>query len=418
LHNSPNAIEHTIQWAMDQFHGLFRADPESCNLYLSQPEEFVNSLMQPGQGQKDRLERVLHCLVADRPLSFEQCVAWARLRFEEYFNNNIRQLLFNFPTDAVTSTGAPFWSGPKRAPTALTFDPTNELHLDFITAAANLRAENFGLNGSTDVTVVQKALEGVVVSDFTPRSGVKIQVNENEAAPSETTDAEAVRDLVHALPDTASLVGFRLSPIEFEKDDDTNFHVAFVAATANLRASNYEITTAERHRIKQIAGKIIPAIATTTAVVAGLVSLEMYKLAAGCQDLEKFKNGFINLALPFCAFSEPIAAQSTKYGDKSWTLWDRFDVEGDMTLAELLEYFKTQHQIVISMLSYGSSMLFGFLRSKEILEQRMKMKLSELVESISKKPLPAHTNQMILEMLAEDLEGNDIDVPYILLKFR
>jgi len=30
------------------------------------------------------------------------------------------------------------------------FDPTNDLHLDFIIAATNLRAFNFGLKGSHD----------------------------------------------------------------------------------------------------------------------------------------------------------------------------------------------------------------------------------------------------------------------------
>ena len=65
---------------------------------------------------------------------------------------------------------------------------------------------------------------------------------------------------------------------EFEKDDDRNFHIAFITAAANLRCDNYTISKTDFHSCKIIAGKIIAAIATTTAAVCGLVMLELFKL--------------------------------------------------------------------------------------------------------------------------------------------
>lgn len=53
-------------------------------------------------------------------------------------------VLFMIP-DEVTDDGRPYWTGTKRFPTELNFDIKNPLHVDFIVAAANLRAFNFQL---------------------------------------------------------------------------------------------------------------------------------------------------------------------------------------------------------------------------------------------------------------------------------
>lgn len=94
-----------------------------------------------------------------------------------------------------------------------------------------------------------------------------------------TRTEDDVDRIARSLPSPASLAGFRLHPVDFEKDDDSNHHIDFITAASNLRARNYGITEADRHKTKQIAGKIIPAIATTTALAVGLVCLELYKVS-------------------------------------------------------------------------------------------------------------------------------------------
>ena len=55
------------------------------------------------------------------------------------------QLLHNFPRDHKDSTGNLFWSGTKRAPTALEFDPNDDMHMEFVSGAAHIVAYNFGV---------------------------------------------------------------------------------------------------------------------------------------------------------------------------------------------------------------------------------------------------------------------------------
>lgn len=382
LRSFPNRIEHTIAWAKDLFHTYFVGPAEVANLYLTQPKYVESALKQTGS-EKQTLESIRDFLVTDKPSNFDDCIIWARRQFEKQYNNTIQQLLYNFPKDSTTSSGQPFWSGPKRAPDPLKFDSSNPTHFSFVEAGANLHAFNYKISakGVNKEHYIQ-ILNNMIIPEFKPDPGVKIQANDNDEDPnanaSGSNDSSDLQKLVDSLPSPKQFAGVTLEPVEFEKDDDTNFHIDFITAASNLRAANYKIALADRHKTKFIAGKIIPAIATTTALVTGLVVLELYKIVDGKDDIEQYKNGFVNLALPFFGFSEPIASGKIKYQGPNGEvtidkIWDRFEVT-DTTLQQFLEDFQKKRGLKVTMIASGVSLLYASFYPAAKNKDRLPMK--------------------------------------------
>ncbi|KAF9067624.1 hypothetical protein BDP27DRAFT_1328434 [Rhodocollybia butyracea] len=70
--------------------------------------------------------------------------------------------------------------------------------------------------------------------------------------------------------------------IEFDKDDDDTLD--FVTAASNLRSAAYGIEEKTRWEVKEMAGNIIPAIATTNAIISGLIVLQALHLLRKSHD--------------------------------------------------------------------------------------------------------------------------------------
>ena len=368
LRSFPNRIEHTIAWAKDLFHTYFAGPAEVVNQYLNDPGYIEKALKTAGT-ERQNIETIKESL-NDKPSNIDDCISWARTQFEKQYSNNIQQLLYSFPKDSKTSSGEPFWSGPKRAPDPLKFDIENPTHFTFLEAASLLHAYNYKI--STKGVTKQhyaKVINNMMIPEFKPDPGVKIQANDSDPDPNAQSgngDPDDIKTLMASVPPAKKFSDFRLEPVEFEKDDDTNHHIDFITAASNLRAENYKIAEADRHKTKFIAGKIIPAIATTTALVTGLVNLELFKVVDGKDDIEQYKNGFVNIALPFFGFSEPIRSPQDYYINKEGEkveydkLWGRFEVD-DMTLQELIDYFSSKG-LDVQMLSCGVSLMYAFFQ--------------------------------------------------------
>ena len=69
----------------------------------------------------------------------------------------------------------------------------------------------------------------------------------------------------------------KLQVKEFEKDNDDNFHIDFIQVMTNVDATNYKLDKIDWISVKIKAGKIIPGLATTTAAIAVLQTIEIIR---------------------------------------------------------------------------------------------------------------------------------------------
>lgn len=425
LRNFPNEINHTIQWARNLFEGVFAEPVETANRFIKDQRHFLEQVQMMNTSQQmDVLTSVKKLLVDERPRTAEDCVKWARLLFQENHFDSIAQMLHAFPPEQVTDSGAKFWSGLKRCPHTLKFDPTQEMHFDLVYAGSILRAEVFGIKPILDRDVVAQIAAAVEVKPFKPRDGVKIAVTDAEAKEQGTSYDDDSDEQLEEYKRKLALISSStplLTPIDFEKDDDSNHHIEFITAASNLRAENYDIARADRMKTKQIAGRIIPAIATTTTAVAGLVCIELYKTVVADEEqwkvsppLDRFKNGFINLALPFYGFSEPIAAPKKKYMEQEFTLWDRIEIKGPKTLAELKEFVEKECGVEVSMISAGTALIYSFFMDAKKRVTREATEVGAVISEVTKIPRPQHVKSMVLEVMACNPENDeDVEIPYI-----
>lgn len=423
VHSFPHNIDHCLTWARSEFEGLLEKTPAEVNAYLSNPSEYTSSMKNAGDAQaRDTLERVRECLDRERCETFQDCITWARLKFEDYFVNRVKQLIYTFPEDATTSTGVPFWSAPKRFPHPLQFSSSDISHLHFVMSASILRAETFGIpvpDWVKNPKNLAEAVNKVIVPDFQPMKDAKIVTDEKATTLSTASidDAAVINDLVIKLEQCRKSLPpeFKMKAIQFEKDDDTNYHMDLIAGLANMRARNYSIPEVDKLKAKFIAGRIIPAIATSTAMATGLVCLELYKVLDGSHKLEDYRNTFANLALPLFSMAEPVPPKVMKHRDMSWTVWDRWIIKGNPTLKELLQWLKEKGLNAYS-ISCGSCLLYNsmFPRHKE----RMDKKVVDLAREVAKLELPSYRCHLDVVVACEDDDDNDIDIPQISIYFR
>ncbi|EMP31703.1 Ubiquitin-like modifier-activating enzyme 6 [Chelonia mydas] len=364
LKSFPAAIEHTIQWARDKFESAFSHKPSLFNKFWQTYPSAEEVLQRIKSGES--LEGCFQAIksLSRRPRNWSQCVELARIKFEKYFKHKALQLLHSFPLDTRLKDGSLFWQSPKRPPSPIKFEFNDPLHYSFIVSGAKLFARVYC------VPVTEK----VVQTDETARKPDHIPVSSED-------ERNAIFQLEKAILSNEALKNdLQMKMLSFEKDDDANGHIDFITAASNLRAKMYNIEPADRLKTKRIAGKIIPAIATATAAVSGLVALELIKIV-GEHPFEAYKNCFLNLAIPIIVFTEAAEVRKTEIRNGiSFTIWDRWTIYGkeDFTLLDFINAVREKYGIEPTMVVQGVKMLYVPVMPGHI--KRLKLTMQKLVK--------------------------------------
>ena len=161
IRNFPFKTEHTLEWAEAWFERI-REFCEDLEEVTQNPREYVHKYVKSqkqyaqhddekvfGMRKYEIMQRFefLSKLVCDWPVvDIKVLVNAARQLFQEVFYDLITSLLKDFPEDYRHETGELFWSGRRRCPGTIEFDPEDELHLLFISSFVEIFAEAFKLS--------------------------------------------------------------------------------------------------------------------------------------------------------------------------------------------------------------------------------------------------------------------------------
>lgn len=335
LRNFPYIFDHCIEWSRAQFDDMFVSPMQAVQQILEDPTAFINrvrgelnaaqsdgekrSIIEKNKGPLQNLLKTLHIL-SDGP-TMQKCAQLSIESICKMFRDRIFDLQAAFPADAKKKNGDPFWSGHRKYPSALDVSVhsllQNEECVNFLVSTINLYACMFGIhppkpearfNDENNVWMkeyrgkewLSEALSTVSIPVYQPErvEGLDDELKgdaEDGAQVSLEEEQKSINDLLEHLASMArSCQLTKASPLEFEKDDDQNFHIDFVAAASNLRASNYAIPLQDKMKVKLVAGKIIPAIATTTSAVTGISLIELFKVLQG-KEVSTLRNGMIDV---------------------------------------------------------------------------------------------------------------------------
>ncbi|KAF8650727.1 hypothetical protein AX16_005100 [Volvariella volvacea WC 439] len=253
IRSTPSQPIHCIVWSKSYLMGQLFGEDEDAGAELDEAEKQGENAQEIAALRKEALA----FQAVRRALRFSGQNDAAKMVFQKVFDADIRNLL----------SMSDMWRS-RQPPVPLDFDKI--LDGSFVLERK--------INGQQNGVANGPIANGHANGSSQPASRLKDQ------------QTLTLRDNVLLFISSINRLAARLQQgeqtISFDKDDDDTLD--FVTATSNLRSTAYGIETKTRWEVKEMAGNIIPAIATTNAIISGLIVLQALHLLR--QSYHKLRN--------------------------------------------------------------------------------------------------------------------------------
>lgn len=391
LRSFPSNSTHSIEFGLDEF--------KMFNEHLNTKKKTIERIIKTNKFEIPELLNILSFPVT------KQLVVFCSLKwFTELFYSNIEILKSTYPKDYKNSDGTPFWNSLKRYPISIIFNYNNNIHKMCLLSMCNVFLQCNIINNKV---MNMEELENILINYNKNNNNniinkyIQLEKKESKIININNYNKEICNDLKEILQflEINNIINHlnlynNLIPQSLEKDNDFNYHINLIHHISILRCNNYRIKEPNNFLFtKGIAGRIIPAISTTTGMISGLITIEMIKYILYISiskeynieienlnefiinnkiknkfDIkDSFNNSFIELSQPWIGGSNPLLAKVFKTISGSSTIWTNivFKLTYKETLIDFINKFENKYNYKIGDLMLNGDLIFSTILISE-----------------------------------------------------
>ena len=380
----------------------------------------------------------------------KEFINFGLLEFEKLFVSNIKKIYKTHPVNE-TEESKKFWMN-KRNPSELIFNNNDELSVIFLFHFLDICSKLLNIPFENDISKFKLKIIDINL-EMNKIQNKNIETKLDFIKNPEILYNKLLNEINEFKKDDEFFKIIKnLQKINFEKDISELGHMQFIYAFANLKAKSYKIPECNKFYALEYVGKIAPTTITSTAVVAGMMCLQMIGIIINqlyiwpknikldneeCDEEELNETGLHNFCIDLKQNEYDIESLSEiKYIGiwnknnaipSKYDSWFKIIETGNKTVKEFNEYIKEKYGVNVTLIlsAEDDRNIYEKVpekkKTKKALEKRKLMdkilneSLGEVYFNTAKNICNEYKkeNELFLKVKGIDDNGSYIEIPVI-----